>query len=233
MTTNNQPLAKPLRTQLENTVKAAREAAEKGARAALSQLAVGEAKAPDYLTDELKALRRRLRAHGRALGDNKAADDTQGLQHLVWEVAYEHWHRMLFARFLAENGLLLWEPGAAVSLDDCEALVQESDPTINLGAKTKWELAGKLAAPPTVQAQIHDELGLSQRRLGDLKGAEASFRAALKLGPTMHGVRLHLCTTLAAAGRCPEALRESESLPTTAPFAGVLPKRSVLASVET
>ena len=146
MTTNNQPLAKPLRTQLENTVKAAREAAEKGARAALSQLAVGEAKAPDYLTDELKALRRRLRAHGRALGDNKAADDTQGLQHLVWEVAYEHWHRMLFARFLAENGLLLWEPGAAVSLDDCEALVQESDPTINLGAKTKWELAGKLAA---------------------------------------------------------------------------------------
>lgn len=145
-THHNQPLAKPLRTQLENTVKAAREAAEKGARAALSQLAVGEAKAPDYLTDELKALRRRLRAHGRALGDTKAADDTQGLQHLVWEVAYEHWHRMLFARFLAENGLLLWEPGAAVSLDDCEALVQETDPTMNLGAKTKWELAGKLAA---------------------------------------------------------------------------------------
>ncbi len=145
-THHNQPLAKPLRTQLENTVKAARELAEKGARAALGQLAVGEAKAPDYLTDEFKALRRRLRAHGRALGDTKAADDTQGLQHLVWEVAYEHWHRMLFARFLAENGLLLWEPGAAVSLDDCEALVQESDPTMDLGAKTKWELAGKLAA---------------------------------------------------------------------------------------
>ncbi|MFC7409484.1 DNA methyltransferase [Hydrogenophaga atypica] len=141
-----QTLSKPLRTQLESTVKAAREVAEKGARAALGQLAVGEAKAPDYLTDELKALRRRMRAHGRALGDAKASDDTQGLQHLVWEVAYEHWHRMLFARFLAENGLLLWEPGAAVSLDDCEALVQEADPAMNLGAKTKWELAGKLAA---------------------------------------------------------------------------------------
>ena len=89
---------------------------------------MGEGKAPDYLTDELKALRRRLRAHGRALGDKKAGDDTQALQHLIWEVAYEHWHRMLFARFLAENGLLLWEPGAAVSLDDCEALVQEADP---------------------------------------------------------------------------------------------------------
>jgi hypothetical protein len=143
---SNQPLAKPLRSQLENTVKAAREAAEKGARAALAQLAVGEAKAPDYLSDDLKSLRRRLRAHGRALGDAKAPDDTQAVQQLVWEVAYEHWHRMLFARFLAESGLLLWEPGAAVSLDDCEALVQEADPAMNLGAKTKWELAGKLAA---------------------------------------------------------------------------------------
>lgn len=143
---NNQPLPKPLRTQLENTVKAAREVAEKGARATLSQVAVGDAKAPDYLTDELKTLRRRLRAHGRALGDTKATDDTQDMRHLVWEVSYEHWHRMLFARFLAENGLLLWEPGAAVSLDDCEALVQETDPAMNLAAKTKWELAGKLAA---------------------------------------------------------------------------------------
>ena len=146
MTTNNQPLPKPLRTQLEHTVKSARDVAEKGASAALSQLAVGEAKAPDYLTDALKALRRRLRAHGRALGDKKANDDTQALQQLIWETAYEHWHRMLFARFLAENGLLLWEPGAAVSLDDCEALTQETDPAMNLGAKTKWELAGKLAA---------------------------------------------------------------------------------------
>ena len=136
MTTNNQPLAKSLRSQLENTVKSARDFAEKGTQAALAQLAVGEAKAPDYLTEELKALRRRLRAHGRALGDKKASDDNQVLQHLVWEVAYEHWHRMLFARFLAENGLLLWEPGAAVSLDDCEALVQEADPAMNLGAKT-------------------------------------------------------------------------------------------------
>jgi len=143
---NSQPLPKPQRTQLENTVKAAREVAEKGARAALAQLAVGEARVPDYLSDEHKALRRRLRAHGRALGDAKADDDTQAVQQLVWEVAYQHWHRMLFARFLAENGLLLWEIGAAVSLDDCEALVQETDPAMNLGAKTQWELAGKLAA---------------------------------------------------------------------------------------
>lgn len=143
---SNEPLSKVLRTQLEATVKSARDIAEKGASGALNQLAVGDRSAPDYLTDDLKALRRRLRAHGRALGDIKANDDTQALQHLIWEVAYEHWHRMLFSRFLAENGLLLWEPGAAVSLDDCEALVHETDPVMNLGAKTKWELAGKLAA---------------------------------------------------------------------------------------
>lgn len=145
MSTMNAPLAKPLRSQLENTVKAARDVAEKAAQAALAQLAVCESRAPDYLGDDHKALRRRLRTHGRALGDAKAKDDSQGIQHLVWEVAYEHWHRMLFARFLAENGLLMWEPGAPVSLDDCRDMV-DSHPDLAMGAKTHWELAGKLAA---------------------------------------------------------------------------------------
>ena len=140
------PLPKPQRTQLENTVKAARDVAEKAASAALAQLAVADGKAPDYLTEPQRVLRRKLRSHARALGDVSSQNSNMGVQHLVWEVAYEHWHRMLFARFLAENGLLLWEPGAAVSLEDCEALVQEADPAMNLGAKTKWELAGKLAA---------------------------------------------------------------------------------------
>lgn len=139
------PLPKPLRTQLENTVKSAREVAEKAGKAALVQLAVAETKAPDYLSAEQRALRRNLRAHGRALGDSKRADDTQELQHLVWEVAYEHWHRMLFARFLAENHLLMWEPGAAVSLDDCRDMV-DNHPDMAMGAKSHWELAAKLAA---------------------------------------------------------------------------------------
>ena len=105
--------------------------AEVAATAALTQLAVGEGKAPDYLSDPQKALRRRLRAHGRALGDVKVADDCQSIRHLVWETAYEHWHRMLFARFLAENGLLLWEPGAPVTLAECEEMAQ--DPATSLG----------------------------------------------------------------------------------------------------
>lgn len=143
---NQQPLEKSLRSKLENTVKAARDLAEGAARAVIEQLGVGQPKPPVYLDENQKALRRRLRAHGRALGDAKHADDTQGTQHLVWEIAYEHWHRMLFARFLAENGLLLWEIGSPVSLEDCEALVADPDPISNLGAKSKWELAGKLAA---------------------------------------------------------------------------------------
>lgn len=145
MSTMNAPLAKPLRTELENTVKAARDVAEKAAKAALAQLAVSEARAPDYLSDDQKALRRRLRAHSRALGDVKYADDTQQTRQLMWEVAYEHWHRMLFARYLAENSLLMWEPSAPVSLDDCRDMV-DSHPDLALGAKTHWELAGKLAA---------------------------------------------------------------------------------------
>lgn len=146
LTAIHAPLAKPLRAQLENTVKSARDIAETAARAALQQLAVGEGRVPDYLNDAQRALRRRQRAHGRSLGDAKRSDDdTQELRRLVWEVAYEHWHRMLFARFLAENGLLLWEPGAAVSLQDCREMV-DHHPEMAMGARSEWELAGKLAA---------------------------------------------------------------------------------------
>ncbi|WP_353849964.1 hypothetical protein [Accumulibacter sp.] len=138
------PLSKPLRSQLENTVKAARDVAEKAALAALHQLGVGDARLPEHLDETRKALRRRLRAHGRSLGDVKQTDDSQVLTHLKREVAYEHWHRMLFARFLAENHLLLWEPGAPLTLAECEELAQ--DPSTSLGARSGWELAGRLAA---------------------------------------------------------------------------------------
>jgi len=137
-------LPKALRGQLESTVRAARDVAEKAALAALHQMGVGDGKLPEHLDDDGKSLRRRLRAHGRCLGDVKNSDESQDLTHLKWEVAYEHWHRMLFARFLAENNLLLWEPGAPVTLAECEELAQDS--STNLGTRSGWELAGKLAA---------------------------------------------------------------------------------------
>ena len=63
-------LAKPLRKQLEDAVINARDIAEDAARAALMHLGVGDADLPKHLTDEERALRRRLRAHGRQLGDH-------------------------------------------------------------------------------------------------------------------------------------------------------------------
>ena len=45
-----------------------------------------------------------------------------GFTMLVEEVAYEQWHRMLFARFLAENDLLMHPTGVPVTLEECEEL---------------------------------------------------------------------------------------------------------------
>jgi hypothetical protein len=137
-------LEKSLRNQFERTVKSAREVAEKAAGVALAHLGVGEAGAPGHLSDAQKELRRRLRIHGRQIGDRRGPEDkTQEIDLLVEETAYEHWHRMLFARFLAENDLLMYpdpdEP-VAVSLEECEDLAADE------GAESGWELAAQYAA---------------------------------------------------------------------------------------
>ena len=99
-----QVLEKILRNKLERAIKEAREVAEQGARAALEQLGVGEARPFEYLSEDQRKLRRKLRIHGRQLGDRRDPETaTQSIERLVEEVAYEHWHRMLFARFLAEE----------------------------------------------------------------------------------------------------------------------------------
>lgn len=138
-----QPLDKKLRSQLENTVKKARDIAEEAALAVLEQLGVGEKAKPSYLNDTQQNLRVRLRAHARSLGDARKPDGEQSIERLQEEVAYEHWHRMLFARFLAENNLLMYpdpdEP-VAISLEECEDLAADE------GAANGWELAGRYAS---------------------------------------------------------------------------------------
>lgn len=133
-----EPLERSLRSQLESTVKQARRLAEEGARAALEELGVAEATRPDHLSEPQRALRRRLRAHGRQLGDSLNGGREQTMAHLLQEVAYQHWHRMLFARFLAENQLLMYQD-VAVTLEECEELAPDE------GARNGWELAGRLA----------------------------------------------------------------------------------------
>ncbi|HOY84050.1 MAG TPA: N-6 DNA methylase [Candidatus Syntrophosphaera sp.] len=137
------PLDKTLRNKLEKTIKEARETAEAGAKAALVQLGVADANAPGFLSDEDKALRRKLRVHGRQLGDARYQDSRQAIDILTEEIAYEHWHRMLFARFLAENDLLMDDDPAnpvSLSLEDCEALAPEQNAT------SAWELAARYAS---------------------------------------------------------------------------------------
>ncbi|WP_442074713.1 Eco57I restriction-modification methylase domain-containing protein [Psychrobacter sp.] len=147
--TIRQPLDKALRRTLEATVIKARDIAELAANQALNRLGVGDAKPADYLSDEQRKLRTRLRARGRQLGDIKNDNGRQATHKLVTEVAYEHWHRMLFARFLEQNNLLMYDEYTSLSLDECSELAQDSDTArddLERRCESGWELAGVLAS---------------------------------------------------------------------------------------
>ena len=121
-------LATNLRNDLGRVIVKARQVAEAGARKALESLAVERHEPHGSMSPEERKLRNRLRARGRQLGDVRETQrGTQSIDRLTHEVAYEHWHRMLFARFLAENDLLIHpEHGVAVSLDEIEELAREA-----------------------------------------------------------------------------------------------------------
>lgn len=147
--THRQPLDKALRRALEATVVKARDIAETAASQALTRLSVGEAKAADYLNDQQRQLRTRLRAHGRQLGDCKQASGQQSLNKLITEVAYEHWHRMLFARFLEQNHLLMYDEHTPLTLSECSELIQDPDTLrdeLERRCNSGWEMAGVLAS---------------------------------------------------------------------------------------
>ena len=133
-------LSTGLRRQLERTVTEAREVAETGARVVLETLAVHQYEPYEHMGSEQRTLHARLRARARQLGDRLGTSPgTQALDHLVRECAFEHWHGMLFARFLAENHLLIEpEMDIAVSMDECEALAEEE-------GVNKWALAARYA----------------------------------------------------------------------------------------
>ena len=138
-------LALPVRRQLERTITDARSIAEAGARAALEALAVHTASPYPHMGEPQRRLRRRLRAHARQLGDRRdTASGTLAIERLVQECAYEHWHGMLFARFLAENNLLIEpEMGVAVTLDECEELAKGQG--AGEQSMDKWALAARFA----------------------------------------------------------------------------------------
>ncbi|MFM1685443.1 Eco57I restriction-modification methylase domain-containing protein [Aeromonas salmonicida] len=136
-----QALDKTLRTQLESTVLAAREVVETACREEIERLGVADATVPAFLNDAQRKLRNRLRAHARQLGDSLHDNGKQETVHLLAEMAYEQWHRMLFARFLEQNDLLMYDAYTPVTLDECAELLEEEP-----DCASAWELAGRLAA---------------------------------------------------------------------------------------
>ena len=153
------PLPSELRRPLESAIVAARDAAEDAAGKALDALGVDRERVPAALDDNQRRLRNALRARGRQLGSNNL---TTGLPFLIEEVAYEQWHRMLFARFLAENDLLIHpEMQVPVTLAECAELASEE------GEADEWQLAARYASTmlpgifrrddPSAQVQLAPE----------------------------------------------------------------------------
>jgi hypothetical protein len=173
-----------LRRQLENRIREARTVAEAAARAALEALAVHRVEPDGHQTNDQRALRNKLRAHARQLGD-QLHEKEQSIEHLVQEVAYEHWHRMLFARFLLENNLLIEpEHQVALSNDDLNGLAREQ----RISPWTYAAMCAQKMLPQIFRADspvfLVDLPPENQRRLDDLVLAlpPEVFKASDSLG---------------------------------------------------
>jgi hypothetical protein len=178
-------LSTELRNKLERTCIVARNLAEQAAKDALQSLAVAHHEAYGHMAPEQRTLRNKLRARARQLGDTQDAKGQLSIEHIAQECGYEHWHRMLFARFLAENNLLIEpEMGVAVSLEEVKELAKE--------AKTDlWEMAGRYAQTmlpeifraddPVLQVSLAREDQLKLEELLDAL-AKDTFTASDSLG---------------------------------------------------
>jgi hypothetical protein len=170
------PLPSELRNQLASTVAKAREVAVEAASAALKRLTIEPTKSADYLTTGERALRTRLRAKAQQLGDERSDAGVQSTRRLTHEVAYEHWHRMLFARFLAENGLLRHPKyGGSVTLADCAELA-EADGTPGVD---RWDIAERFAAAMLPQIFRPDDAALAVRLAPEHRQAMERFLEAI------------------------------------------------------
>ncbi|UUX92487.1 BREX-1 system adenine-specific DNA-methyltransferase PglX [Methanoplanus endosymbiosus] len=119
------------RKGLEKSVLDAHRKAEAGAFNALNYLGVEADKKPFHLSDAEAELRRRLRSEMRRLGSYDV---------LISSVAYEQWHRMLFARFLLENDLLIHPKfKVPVSFSDITEIADEK-------GSEAWEVAAEFAS---------------------------------------------------------------------------------------
>lgn len=128
------------RNTLESAVKQARKVAEQGAYNALHAMAVDHPEPFAHMDTNERSLRNSLRSKARLLGDELKANSEQAIYHLSYELAYETWHKMLFAKFLESNNLLMHPDGVAVTMEDCEELGKEE------GFADKWDAAANYAS---------------------------------------------------------------------------------------
>jgi len=128
------------RNNLESAVKQARKMAEAGAFNALHGLAVDSNAPFPHMTSEERNLRNSLWAKAKLLGDKLDEKNERKIEHLTYELAYETWHKMLFAKFLEANGLLMHPDGVGVTMEDCEELCREE------GFVDKWDAAANYAS---------------------------------------------------------------------------------------
>ena len=117
-----------------------------------------KAKVEEYMVAIAEGQRRLTRGEFRQFlgqaGDTRKENDTQSIDQLTQELAYEYWHRMLFARFLAENHLLMHPDGVAVSLEECEELARDVDPP----APNGFVLAARYASTMLPQSFRSDDV---------------------------------------------------------------------------
>jgi hypothetical protein len=132
---------------LERAVLAARSMAEGAVRKRFASLDLTRAAAPAGMSAEDRSLRTALRHCAADLGRGRVNANygfdravEVGVPFLVEELAYDTWHRMLFARFLLENELLT-DPdyGMVFSLYDLSDLAAD-------GGLDRWELAARFAS---------------------------------------------------------------------------------------
>jgi hypothetical protein len=128
------------RSFLETTVTNARKYAETGAYNALQALAVNNPEPFAHMDASLRSLRNRLRHKARLLGDVVLERGEHQIDHLAYELAYEYWHQMLFAKYLEANDLLIHTSGVSVSMADCEELAADE------GFTDKWAAAAAYAS---------------------------------------------------------------------------------------
>lgn len=129
------------RDKLEKAVIKARRLSVNGAYNALKAFAVDHSEPYAHMSPTERQLRNELRSKARLLGDTTTRDGGHTIDKIAYELAYEYWHQMLFAKFLEANGLLMHpEHDIAVSMQECEELCSEE------GFYNKWQAAASYAS---------------------------------------------------------------------------------------